>query len=236
MKDVIGNLPSTQVLTQCLTAGQFCNLITRDSQGTLWLQPNGRIQATNINLSRLETKGIDFGVNYSMKFSDGWGALNVNFVGTLLKNYIAEPIPGLGSFDCKGLYGPNCGTTQGGLPALPEWRHKLRGTWSTPWNVDMSLTWRHISELSLSTTSSNPLLHGPAAPVQDKFAAREYFDIAANWNVTKQLTIRGGINNLFDKDPPLSTLVGAGFGNGNTYPQLYDSLGRRVFLNATYKF
>jgi outer membrane receptor protein involved in Fe transport len=48
--------------------------------------------------------------------------------------------------------------------------------------------------------------------------------------------LRAGINNLLDKDPPLSGLVGAGFGNGNTYPQVYDALGRRVFLNATVKF
>jgi YD repeat-containing protein len=31
-------------------------------------------------------------------------------------------------------------------------------------------------------------------------------------------------------------LVPTGFGNGNTYPQMYDALGRRIFVNATYKF
>ena len=33
-----------------------------------------------------------------------------------------------------------------------------------------------------------------------------------------------------------STTLAAAFGNGNTYPQVYDALGRRVFINATYKF
>jgi iron complex outermembrane recepter protein len=31
-------------------------------------------------------------------------------------------------------------------------------------------------------------------------------------------------------------VLAASFGNGNTYPQVYDALGRRIFLNATYKF
>jgi outer membrane receptor protein involved in Fe transport len=229
VKDVIGTLPPTQVLTQCLTAGQFCNLITRDSQGTLWLQPSARILATNLNLGKLSTSGVDLGFNYARKL-DGYGSMAVSFVGTYLKSFISEPVPGLGSYDCKGLYGPNCGTP------LMQWRHKLRGTWSTPWNVDVSLTWRHMDSVDLSTTSSNPLLKGTAADIQRTLAAQEYFDIAASWAVTKQLTLRGGINNLGDRDPPLSTLVGAGFGNGNTYPQVYDALGRRVFLNAAYKF
>jgi len=41
---------------------------------------------------------------------------------------------------------------------------------------------------------------------------------------------------VFDRDPPLSGIVGAGFGNGNTYPQVYDALGRRFFFNLTAGF
>ena len=82
----------------------------------------------------------------------------------------------------------------------------------------------------------SPLINSTVRPADQTLAQRDYFDIAASWAVTKQLALRGGINNLLDKDPPLSGLVGAGIGNGNTYPQVYDALGRRVFFNATYKF
>ena len=68
---------------------------------------------------------------------------------------------------------------------------------------------------------------------------RVYFDIAATWNVNKTFLLRAGINNIFDKDPPIVSNVLADpaiFGNGNTFPQLYDTLGRLVFVSAIAKF
>ncbi len=43
------------------------------------------------------------------------------------------------------------------------------------------------------------------------------------------------MNNVLDNDPPLSVSVGT-TGNGNTYPQTHDSLGRYVFVGATVDF
>lgn len=65
-----------------------------------------------------------------------------------------------------------------------------------------------------------------------------YFDIAAAYR-WQDLTFRAGINNVLDKDPPL---VGAGsignhvFGENNTYPQIYDTLGRFVHVSVSAKF
>ena len=44
-----------------------------------------------------------------------------------------------------------------------------------------------------------------------------------------------GINNVLDDNPPISATVGT-TGNGNTYPQTYDALGRYVFVRATVDF
>lgn len=230
IKDTIGTVPSTTALTQCLDFGKFCNLITRDRLGTLWLLPTAQIIATNQNLGAYRTTGADFGFNYMHRL-EGKGSVNVDFVGTLLTKFEVEPIPGLGKYDCKGLYGSGtCGT-----PA-PKWRHKLRATWATPWDVNIALTWRHLNSVDFERTSSNPLLTGAVNAVDRTLSAREYFDVAATWAVTKKVTLHGGVNNLLDKDPPVSGQVGSGFGNGNTYPQVYDALGRRVFLNLTAKF
>ena len=72
--------------------------------------------------------------------------------------------------------------------------------------------------------------------VEKELAAQNYLDLAASWNATKGLTISAGINNLFDKDPPITSQLSTGTGNGNTYPGTYDALGRKVFLTASYKF
>ncbi len=229
---VIGSVPAGTTLAQCLATGsaQFCSLITRDRFGTLWALQSAQIQANNQNLGGLKTSGFDFTADYVHKLP-AYGSLKFNFTGTLLKTNETEPLPGLGKYDCVGYHGANCG-----VPS-PEWRHKFRTTWETPWNVDVAATWRYVGAVDQEGASSNPLLVNAALRSADRsFGERNYFDLAATWAVTKKITLRGGVNNLFDKDPPLSGLVGAGSGNGNTYPQVYDALGRRIFLNATMKF
>jgi outer membrane receptor protein involved in Fe transport len=51
-------------------------------------------------------------------------------------------------------------------------------------------------------------------------------------------TVRAGVNNIFDKDPPIvANAADAGVvGNGNTYPGVYDALGRTFFVGLTAKF
>jgi len=161
------------------------------------------------------------------------GLLDVSFIGTLLQKYETEAFSGDGTYDCAGYFGDVCGTTTTGV--LPKWRHKLRATWSTPWKVDLTATWRHISSVKHETSSSAKQLNGEIDAVMAKFPSFNYIDIAAKYDITKNLAVRLAINNLFDKDPPLA-VTGAPFGNGNTYPVMYDALGRRISLNLSATF
>lgn len=239
VEKVIGTVPPGTTLERCLQTGSptFCSLITRDSRGTLWALPAGRIVATNVNLGSLRTAGVDLSADYGMKIAS-WGGLKFSFTGTYLIENRTQPLPGGDSYDCKGYHGATCG-----VPS-PEWRHKLRATWETPWNFDVSATWRHIAEVQHEgmspdggITSFNPRTGQFTINPKDRtLGERNYLDLAASYNITKKIIVRGGINNVTDRDPPLSGLVGAGFGNGNTYPQVYDALGRRIFLNVTASF
>jgi len=65
--------------------------------------------------------------------------------------------------------------------------------------------------------------------------AEEYFDLAANWAITEKAGVTLGINNVLDDNPSISGAVGTN-GNGNTFPQSYDALGRYVFVRATVDF
>lgn len=225
VKDIISNLPPVTILNACLDSNQFCNLIHRDSLGSLWLS-GSFIEATNINLAKAETSGLDIAVNYNHPLGQ-MGGLSVNFVGTYLKEYLSQDSPITAEYDCAGLYGNVC------LLPLPEWRHKLRFTWTTPWNMDLALTWRYIDEVRFD--NSNPNNIGNPPPVDARLKEQHYLDIAGSWAVTKQLTLRAGINNILDRDPPLSSQVGT-TGNGNAYPQTYDAFGRKVFVSATMRF
>jgi outer membrane receptor protein involved in Fe transport len=232
----IGNAPPATLLQACLTTGAFCNLIQRDALGTLWLSGGGKIVAINTNLGGYDTSGLDVALNYTQRIGD-LGGLGLHFTGSYVNKWEFEPIKGAGKFDCAGFFGPQCSGTGG---PNPKWRHKIRGIWASPWSVDLALTWRHIDEVKNEKTSSDALLNDPTVPLTDRtLGARDYLDVALSWTINKTFAVRAGVNNVFDRDPPL---VGSGtadpsiFGNGNTFPQTYDTLGRYVFMNLMAKF
>ena len=89
------------------------------------------------------------------------------------------------------------------------------------------------------TTSGDPLLAGATDGVDRELAKRDYLDIAGSWRINKTFSLTGGVNNITDKDPPIvsQTLAGPSiYGNGNTFPGVYDTLGRLVFMNLQAKF
>ena len=58
-----------------------------------------------------------------------------------------------------------------------------------------------------------------------------YYDLIGSYEVTGNLTIRAGVNNLSDQKPRLySPNVQA-----NTDPSLYDVLGRRYYVGIDYR-
>jgi len=233
VEDTIGTVPPATALDQCLATGasEYCNLITRDSQGTLWLLSEAQIIATNVNIGETKTSGWDVGLNYDLPMND-WGSLRFAFMGTFLDEYLTTPLPGVSEYDCAGLFGTLCGTP------LPEIRTRLRTTWATPWDVDVSLNWRFFDSVDIESSSSDPDLNDPTLifPLDKTLDAQNYFDLAVTYTYAEKYTFTGGINNLLDETPPLSGQVGTGFGNGNTYPQVYDALGRYVFFSLSAKF
>lgn len=223
--DVIGAIPPVSILDKCIEGNDFtCTLIHRNTvTGDLWTgaPPNGGyITATNLNLSYRETEGLDLGADYQFKL-EGMGRLDFAFKGTWLKKYEAEDAPGFGAYDCSGKYGATCGTP------LPTWRHSLRTTWRSPWNVDLSLNWRYLDSVKNDDDGADPLVK--------KLKAMNYFDLGASYKATKNITLSAAINNILDTDPPIRN-QGSGFTNGNTFPVVYDALGRRVSLTLNAKF
>jgi outer membrane receptor protein involved in Fe transport len=74
-----------------------------------------------------------------------------------------------------------------------------------------------------------------ADPLVKKLKAMNYFDLGASYKATKNITLSAAINNILDTDPPIRN-QGSGFTNGNTFPVVYDALGRRVSLTLNAKF
>jgi outer membrane receptor protein involved in Fe transport len=80
-------------------------------------------------------------------------------------------------------------------------------------------------------------------PQTEHINAYSYFDLTASAALASNVTLRVGVNNVLDKNPPVVTSGGGGYGsdiggfsNGNTYPGVYDALGRYLFVNISAKF
>ena len=247
VKNLISALPALTV-TDCITNANpvACSKISRDPATGAIFGNVGFVDATSINTGYLKTSGVDINANYRTDFSDWglgeWGGLSFGFVGTYTDKYITQPTTGGGTFDCAGLFGVVCSSNAQGGP-IPKWRHRLRATWSTPWNADISVVWRHLSGVKFDVNSTNVFLADPFGrkdPIDD-IKAYDYFDLAGTWKVRDTITIRAGVDNVLDKDPPYLDsnnfpASGPPFGNGNTYPGTYDALGRTIFIGLTADF
>ncbi len=212
-----------------------CGRITRNAGGQLWVG-TGVVQDLNNNIGGLATTGIDFNANYAFDWEDlgvaNLGSVQLSFVGTLLNELITDTGLGTASsvYDCAGFFANQCGTPN------PEYRHRARATWLTPWDMDLSATWRHYGEVELAVLNATTgTLNNGGTRLDRYFDAENYLDLAATWQVMDTVTLRAGVNNVLDDNPQLSYSVGT-TGNGNTYPQVYDSLGRYFFFGVTANF
>ncbi len=131
-----------------------------------------------------------------------------------------------------GKFGTFCqGTTTplGGPQA--KFKSSTRLTWTTPWSgLGFSVNWRYIGPVNLDT--------GVTTLPDSRIPAFNYFDLAVTYRFHDRYNFRAGVNNVFDKDPPI---IGQGelpgiVGSGNTYPQVYDALGRYMFVGLTADF
>lgn len=213
-------------LDQCLATGDsaFCSLITRDPSGSLNAGvPGVGFLATNLNIAKLETAGIDLQVNYGFDIRNGdWGDLTLQYAATVLDKFDFTPFPGGTVVECAGKFGNDCVQ-----PVNSSYRHRMLATWNTPVEgLQINTTWRHFA--GVDNISSAP------APLDEKLAAANYIDLAGSYEIKEGLTLRAGVNNLFLDQPPVSVSAGPPLGNGNTFPTIYDT-GRFVFFGLKYK-
>jgi iron complex outermembrane recepter protein len=240
IKDEVNTLQAPVIFSQCGNTGDpfYCSQIFRNpvtggltSLGTP--AQGGYVVQTDLNLGAALVSGIDLQLTYRQDLPSGGGHLVFELNGAYLEHNETTPQPGAHTYDCAGYFGATCQTVNS------RWHHIFRTTWQTAWNFSAAATWRYIGPVSDDNNSPDPTLHFATFGGNDYVNARvpsySYLDLATTWYVGKVLTIRAGINNVLDKDPPLinTTLVPAG--EANTI-DVYDMFGRQLFLAFTAKF
>jgi iron complex outermembrane recepter protein len=240
--DSIGAIPLGVILQRCLDTGdqQFCSQIVRNPvNGILFgntVAAGGYINGTNVNIGSGITSGIDVQASYNLPLSDwgitNWGSISFDLSGSYLLKDTTVPLPGDDAYDCTGLFGSQCGHT-----VNPVWRHTLRANWTMPWtDATISVAWRYIAGTKFEEDTNEPSIgEGTVDPFNHTVPERSYIDLSGLWRVNNAFSVRAGINNLFDQDPPLinSDIVGGAL--PNSYGA-YDFLGRQMFIGLTASF
>lgn len=232
VKNAIIEPPEQDIINACYNIEKdadafYCSRINRSGSGSLQGGPTVGVDKSRINGAIIVRRGVDFSAQYG--FGLGSGKLNVAVNGSRVLKSLNQTASILPQYDCVGLVGSAC------LRAEPKWRFIQTTSYNSgPWTVQ--LRWRYLSKVT-----QEAIAFGTAAP--SDFAVpiigeRHYFDLSGSAQVNDNFSIRAGVLNLLDKDPPLvgSTYGGTAENSGNTFPATYDPLGRRYFIGASLKF
>jgi outer membrane receptor protein involved in Fe transport len=212
---------------------------------------DGRIDVGNppliggINAANLATSGVDLQVNYrgSLPFSlltdTGSSRFDLNFNGTWTDKYDFTPVVGVPNVDeCAGRFGGNCGQPISSF----KWASRLTlidGPLTT------SVRWRHLSAVDdADDTTDFADFNGV-----ERIDAYDLIDLTFAFEASENVTFSIGVNNIFDTLPgtptfngvqvsnrPNSLLLGDNQEQGNTYPSVYDVLGRDFFASVAFSF
>jgi outer membrane receptor protein involved in Fe transport len=236
VKKAILATPEQAIIDACYYAervatGTFCSLIKRSAiDGTLEGSPVYGVDATRRNIGQLATRGIDMALNY--KFDIGAeSSLALGFNGTYMIDSKQQFANVLRTYECAGKVGKTC------LNPQPRWAWTQTTAYETG-PLLVQLTWRHIGPLENDTLTVGYNLGSPTDFVVPRIGAHDYFDLAARFKVNENFVFRFGVDNLFDKDPPV---VGNDYGgttqnSGNTFPATYDPIGRYFSAGVNVKF
>ncbi len=229
LHDAIGSVDAQTNATRCVDSpggidNPFCTTFVRapasgnvDGQGrefpghsiTSWV-------ALDENLAKSRRVGVDFEVDYRFNLQGGTTILRA--VGTRL----------LQSREWEFQDFPDDSRSFLKSTSNPRYRANLEASYARgDWNANWRLNYIHDTlRVDPDSYASNP---GQSSPIRN--GRYVYHNAQVGYTYPDSgINVYIGANNLFDKDPPLN-YFGATVGAAN-----YDSIGRFVYLGATYRF
>lgn len=231
VNDYIGIFGAQEVLDGCyiLNSAASCNKIVRVN-GDL-ASPAAGIQLYTTNLMYIQAEGVELGANAGLDletlgFDQRWGSLDFNFSANLYLTNESQSSSTTAVIDCLGYYGVQCGNP------THEYRFVQRTTWAVG-DLRVSYLWRHLGEVAIEPGQ----IPTTFLPFQ-KIEAYDYLDLVATYQVTDEAKVTVGVNNVFEKEPPvLGNEAGTTSANsGNTFPSAYDVLGRVFSVSLNLRF
>lgn len=229
--NAVAALGINAILSNCVDGAapdlNFCNLITR--------APDGNVidfLSAPVNIGSFGNEGIDFQAVYRKDLGDlfstseNLGSLTLATQGTRLLSSTSQSDP---ADDTTFAEARN-------FVGLPELRFNFDATYTyEDFSITYGLNWQNSQDVfdrrnNLFDAVNNPQGNqlDDLADIPSEFLSTGSFaehDIAVRYTIADQVTLRGGVVNIFDNEPP-------GFAENN----IFDFFGRRFFLGANVSF
>lgn len=232
IEDRIGGVGAASIVSRCYNDqdanptysinNQWCSFFVRNSAGIA-----ENVRATDQNLGKFNIDGIDLQLDASREV--GIGTLSANLAVTHLLKWQQQEDPASPLTRQEGTIGVIVAET------LPEWKSRLSfGYAFSDYNVQWTMNYTSSMDV-VNSNAGRTIATTGAKPYVPSYT---YHRLTGSW-VPPQLeglSLTAGVTNLFDKQPPIYTSDGASGIQANTDPSTYDVLGRRYFVNATYRF
>ncbi len=245
LTDTITTIGADTILRSCGLTGNatLCSFVHRNPLGgDLFRGQVGFVQNLGSNFGNYHFRGLDLGASY------GWDMFGGRFSSGLQGTYVLKqeitPLPGVdetASYRCEGNLSPACGSS-------PKWRHIANVRYARDiWSVN--LRWRYFGKVDYQNTKfdgngfvdtpifTDKLICDHAANAaclgNGGIASQSYLDLSGTVALGDDAEVTMGVNNIADKEPPLTGNTLATNGNA---PGGYDPAGRFFFASVTFKF
>ncbi len=211
------------IMDRCIDSrdATACASYTRNDRGQIV-----RFEDILANLGTINTSGWDFNAHWLLP-ETGWGQLGFDWKATWVTRY--ELINESGQPEPKG---PGIEVSDS---SIPEWSSTLTTNWDFHnWNVNWTM--RYIDRLRESCAGANGFaICTDSVADQHWLGATTYHDAQISWRTDawmKGVKVSVGVNNVFDKNPPICLSCTL---NGYD-PGTYDLPGRYTYAKLSMDF
>jgi len=212
----------------------YCRAFNRDPNSGAITAPL-YVQVNNANTGAMKTQGVDFAGQYH--FDLDWGYLSdsssvsISTNWTWTTEFTLTPVKELSNIknECVGAFGTTCGSP------IPSLKGTSRVTW-TDGDLSLSLRHRYVGGTTVDTyllpfrsVATTPSLATLTNPIIPDF---HYFDLSGTYDLTDEIQLAAGVNNLLNVGPPI---LGSAANGNVTFPATYDPMGQSFFFDVTFK-
>ena len=204
----------------------YQGFVKRDAAGNI-----SSIANTNINANSLKTAGVDVDVRWTIAKSPSFGNFSTRLNGTYVSKYDEALIDGTVQESVGATLTPDGqklnAVANGGI--IFRWKHQLTFDWKyKAFGLGLAQNFQSGYDDNVRADS----ISGTDAQHVGVFST---WDLQGSYSGVKQLVLRAGVKNLFNRTPPAAITAGQYFQSGYD-PSYYDAHGATGYVSATYRF